>query len=109
MTIKIIDTTFDAITLYRKANTLEQRELAGYIIKAGEICNPIMGGAFNVLRAIQHCMEVNEIYRLYPLVDSETEKKILHVAQMALDGQFDRFAISERERQTIIKALCEPM
>lgn len=109
MTIKIIDTTFDALTLYRKANTPEQKALAGYIIKAGETCNPILGGAFKALRDIQHCMEVSEIYRLYSLVDPTTEKEIIHVAQMALDGNFDRFAISERERQTTIKALCEPM
>ena len=109
MTIKIIDTTFQTIDLYRKVRTPEQKALAGYIIKAGETYNPILGGAFKALRDIQYCMEVNEIYRLYPLVDSATEKKILHVVQMALDGQFDRFAISERERQTTIKALCEPM
>lgn len=109
MTIKIIDITYPTIELYKKANTMEQRGLAGYIIKAGETYNPVLGGAFKVLRDIQYCMSVSEIYRLYPLVDSTTEKKILHIAQMALDGQFDRFAISERERQTTIKALCEPM
>lgn len=109
MTIKIIDTTFETLTLYRKANTPEQKALAGYIIKAGETCSPILGGAFKVLRDIQHCMDVNEIYRLYSLVDSTTEKEIIHIAQMALDGQFNRFAITERERQATIKALCEPI
>lgn len=108
MTIKITETTYDALTLYRKANTDSQRALAGYIIKSGKINDPIFGGAFDLLRCIERCNETGEIYELYSLVDPETKKKIKHVAQIAIDGKFDKFMISERECQHTIKCLCEP-
>ncbi len=109
MTIKINDVTYETITLYRKANTPAQRALVGYMVKAGMACNPIFGGAFKLLRDIERCMDTEEIYELYSLVDSETKKKIIHIAQLALDGKLDRFAISERERNETLKNLCQPL
>jgi hypothetical protein len=100
---------YEPVTLYRKANTPAQRALVGYIIKAGLVDDPIFGGAFSVLRGIEKCMQNEEIYELYNCVDNETKRKILHVAQLALDGKFDRFAISERERNDILKNLCQPI
>lgn len=108
MTIKIYDTALDTITLYRKANTPAQRAIAGYIIKSGKVNDPIFGGAFTLLRAIEHCNTIGEIYKLYSLVDSQTERQIIHVAQLALDEKFDKFMVSERERNDTIKYLCEP-
>lgn len=108
MTIKIYDTVFEPMVLYRKANTSNQRALVGYMTKAGMMNDPIFGGAFKVLKDIERCMSNEEIYKLYSCVDSETEQKIIHVAQLALDGKFDRFAISERERNEILKNLCQP-
>ena len=109
MTIKIYDVIYEPITLYRKANTQAQRALVGYIIKAGFVDDPIFGGAFNVLRGVERCMQNEEIYELYNCVDNETKKRILHIVQLALDGKFDRFAISERERNDILKNLCQPI
>lgn len=109
MTIKIYDTVYEPILLYRKANTPAQRALVGYITKAGLVSDPILGGAFNVLRSIEWCMQNEEVYELYSIVDSETKKKILHVVQIALDGKFDRFAVSEREINNILKNLCQPI
>lgn len=107
-TIKIYDVVYDTTTLYKKANTDAQRALMGYIIKAGKANDPVFGGAFSLLRNIERCNHNGEIYRLYPMVDEQTEKKIIHVAQMAMDGQFDKFAINETERTRTLKYLCEP-
>ena len=109
MTIKVYDVIYEPTALYRKANTPSQRALVGYIIKAGMMNDPIFGGAFMVLHAIERCMQNEEIYELYNCVESETKKKILHIAQLALDGKFDRFAISEKERNAILKNLCQPI
>ena len=109
MTIKIYDTMYEPIALYRKANTPAQRALTGYMIKAGMINDPIFGGAFMVLRGIERCIQNEEIYELYNCVDNETKRKILYIVQLALDGKFDRFSISERERNEILRDLCQPV
>lgn len=108
MTIKIYDTIYDPIVLYKKANTSAQRALVGYITKAGYMQDPIFGGAFKLLKEIERCMNNEEIYELHSCVDEETKRKIVHLAQIALDGKFDRFAISEREKNEIVKNLCQP-
>lgn len=108
MTIKIYDIVYDAVSIYKKANTPAQRALIGYIIKSGKTSDPIFGGALALLHSIEHCNKNGEIYRLYPIVDRETEKKIIHVAQLAMDGKLNKFTINERERQEIIKHLCQP-
>lgn len=108
MIIKVYDVIYEPILLYRKANTPSQRALVGYIIKSGKVYDPIFGGAFSLLRGIEHCNANDEIYELYSVVDADTKKKIMHVAQLALDGKLDKFAISDRERQDTIKYLCQP-
>ena len=109
MTIKIYDAVYEPTILYRKANTLAQRALVGYVTKAGYVNDPIFGGAFDVLHRIERCNQNDEIYELYSCVDAETKKKILFVVQLAMDGKFDRFAISERERNEILRNLCQPI
>ena len=109
MTIKIYDTIFDPIILYRKANTPAQRALVGYITKAGYANDAIFGGAFKLLRDIERCVNNEEIYELYSCVDNETKKKIIYITQLAMDGKFDRFTISERERNEILRNLCQPV
>jgi len=108
VTIKIYDAIYDTTTLYKKANTDAQRALIGYIIKAGKIHDPIFGGAFALLKNIERCYSTGEIYKLYPVVDEATEKKITHVTQLALDGKLDKFSINETERSRTLKYLCEP-
>ena len=109
MTIKVYGTIYEPTALYREAKTPAQRALVGYIIKAGHINDTIFGGALMVLHAIERCMQKKEIYELCNCVDNETKKKILHIAQLALDGKFDRFVISEKERNEILKNLCQPI
>ena len=108
MIIKVHDVVYEPTMLYRKANTPNQRALVGYITKAGMVNDTIFGGAFSVLRNIERCIQNDEIYELHSYVDKETKKKILYIVQLAMDGKFDRFAISERERNEILKNLCQP-
>ena len=109
MTIKIYDAVYEPTILYRRASTSAQRALVGYMIKAGLASDPVLGGAFNVLKGIETCMQNKEIYTLYSFVDNETKKKILHIVQIALDGKLDRFAITDKERITILNQLCQPI
>lgn len=105
-TIKVEATIYDDMRiLYKSAKTLAQRALLGYMAKAGMATDSIFGGAFKVLRSIEWCMEGNVIYSLYPMEDTVTHKKIIHVAQLALDGEFDSFAFSAREIENIIKCM----
>lgn len=109
MTIKIEDVSYDTISLYKRASTPAQRALVGYMTKSGKADDPILGGAFNLLRGIERCNANYEIYELYSLVDNDTKKKIKYVTQLALDGKLDKFAISERECKDLVKYLCEAM
>ena len=104
-TIKVMATIVDIRMLYKKANTPAQRALLGYMTKTGVVTDPIFGGAFNLLHSVEWCMEGNVIYSIYPLEDSSTTKKIVHVAQLALDGEFDSFSIKAREIENIIKCM----
>lgn len=104
-TIKVIASTADVHTLYKKARTSAQRALLGYMAKTGVITNPIYCGAFNVLRSIEWCVDGNEIYTLYPIEDSVTVFKIIDIAQSALDGNYDSFAFSTREVDNIIRCM----
>ena len=106
-TIKLYDTTYDIMTLYRKAKTPAQRARAGYIVKAGQIHNTIFGGAFCFLCNVEKCMNTEEIYEIYSFVDDTTKKQIVHIAQLAIDGELDKFAMSEREIRETIKNLCQ--
>lgn len=104
-TIKVIATTTDVHTLYKRARTSAQRALLGYMAKTGSIINPIFCGAFNVLRSIEWCMDGEEIYTLYPIEDSATVAKIIDIAQSALDGNFNSFSFSAREVDNIIRCM----
>ena len=106
-TIKLYDTTYDIMTLYRKAKTPAQRALAGYIVKAGQIHNTIFGGAFCFLCNVEKCMSTEEIYEIYSLVDDFTKKQIIHIVQLAIDGELDKFIMSEREIKDTLRYLCE--
>lgn len=108
-TIKLYDTTYDVLTLYRKAKTPAQRALAGYIVKSGQIHNPLFGGAFHFLREVERCMNTEEIYEIYSYVDEITKRQIVHLAQIAIDGELDKFSMSEKEITNTIRNLCEHM
>ena len=109
MTIKVDHHTYNTLTLYKQACTENQRALAGYIIRSGKTNDPILGGAFHVLKKIERCHEDGVIYDLYNLLSTEEKRKIVNYAQMALDGDFDQFMIPETERRNMIKHLSEPV
>ena len=108
MTIKINHHTFETLTLYKRASTDAQKALAGYIIKSGKVNDPILGGAFHVLCKIERCNEEGEIYELYNLLSATEKRKVLDYVQMAMDGEFDQFMVSETERRNMMKCLAEP-
>lgn len=107
--IKLDTHNYDTLTLLRKTDTrsVAQRSLCGYMIMAGISHNPIYGGAFHVLRNIEKAMADEQIYNFISLVSVQDQKAILEIAQKALDGDFDKFAMTEREIAINIKRLCE--
>jgi hypothetical protein len=109
MTIKINHHVFDTITLYKRSNTYAQRALAGYIIHSGKTNDPVLGGAFHVLCAIERCNETGEIYELFNLLNGKEKREILDKVQAALDGKFDKYMFNESTRKSMIKNLSEPM
>ena len=104
-TIKVMATMPDIRILYKRAKTPAQRALLGYMTKTGVVTDSIFGGAFNLLRSIEWCVDGDEIYTLYPMEDSNTTKKIIHIAQLALDGEFDSFSIKAKEIENIIRCM----
>ena len=104
-TIKVVTAKNDIHTLYKKARTPAQRALLGFMVKTGAVSNSILGGAFNVLRNIEWCMDEREVYRLYPVEDSNTVSKIIDTVQSALDGDYNSFAFSTKEIDNIIKCM----
>lgn len=107
--IKLDIKTYDTLTLLRKTDTksVAQRGLCGYMIMAGISHNPIYGGAFHVLGNIEKAVEDEQIYNFIPYVSVAEQKAILAIAQKALDGDYDKFAMSERAINNNIKSLCE--
>lgn len=109
MTIKINHHTFETFTLYKQASTEAQRALAGYIIRSGKTSDPILGGAFHVLKKIERCNEEGEVYELYNLLTTEEKRKVIDYVQMALDGELDPYMFNEAERKNMIKHLATPV
>ena len=109
MTIKVNTHRFDTLTLYRKSTTEAQRALAGYMIRSGKANDALLGGAFHVLRLIEHCNEEGTVYELYNLVSNEEKRRIIEYVQMAMDGDFDAFMFDEKERKNMMKCLSEPI
>lgn len=107
MTIKVIETIVDVRFLYKEAVSPNQKALVGYMIKSGNTLNPIFGGAFNILRGIEKANRTHQIYNLYYITDNETAKKIIYIAQMAMDKKFEGFAFTDKEYKEIPKMLCE--
>lgn len=105
--VKLYDTVHPIRDLYRKANTPAKRALVGYITKAGETSNAIFGGAFQLLCDVERCMDKGDIYMIHNYVDREIAMQIAHIAQMALDGKFDAFALRKAEIDAIVKAISE--
>lgn len=103
--IKIIEQHYELKAMYRHANELSERALLGYILKAGLTNDVIYGAAFAVLKSVNRC---TGLYKLVSYCDSkENEKKILWISELALDGEFDDFALSRSEIDRTLKRLNE--
>lgn len=103
--IKVTETKYDLKSMYRKATNLSERALLGYMLKAGLTNDVIFGGAFAVLCAVERC---TGLYKLLPYCDSrESEKQILYIVECAMDGEWDDFAISQKEINHSLRRLSE--
>ena len=95
--MKYITVSAEKITLkkmYQMANTLPERALLGFILKAGLTEDPIFCNAFRILHSVHKC---SGIYNLIPACDVITYGKILHVVELAMKGEWDDLAISRGE------------
>lgn len=104
-TIYINETGWDLHLLYRNAiRTKARRGLFGYMLRTGRVDNLIFGGAFQLIMELEPVWG-KEAYHL----KSETShaREIIAVAEVALAGGFDKFALSKREMKNTIRALDE--
>lgn len=97
--IKVQEMQHDIRVLYAKANTKSQRALLGYMLKLGYTREPTFGGAFSLLCAIEGYAG---IYYLIPNTDPKVVDEIIYIAEAAMAGLWDRFALSEREIDDIL-------
>ena len=100
--IKVRQMYYEAITLYKKANTKTQRSLLGYMIKCGYAKDPIYGGAFRLVRDIE---SYAGIYHLETEENPKTAMEIINIAEAAMLGMWDDLAFSEKEITNILRQL----
>ena len=105
--IKVYDVIYDIDILYKEAKTNAQRALFGFMLKTGVVNNATFGGAFRVLKIIEKCNGNKEIYKLIcgDTCDYDEERKIYTIVEAALHGEFNCFALSEKEISTTVKHL----
>lgn len=89
---------YEPETLYKKANTKNQRALLGYMAKGGFIRDPIYGGAFRLLREIE---KHAGIYIVQTEEKPNIAMEIIKIAESTMLGMWDDFAFSEREIKSI--------
>lgn len=103
--IKVMEIKYDIRTMYKKADALPERALLGLILKAGLTNDPIFGGAFAIVHAVGRC---KGLYKLLPYCDSkENERKILYIAEQALNGEWDDLALSKKDIAYNLKRLVD--
>ena len=96
--IKVKRVYCEPLSLYQKAQTKSQRALLGYMAKCGYLRDPIYGGAFKLVKAIEGYAGV---YVLETEEDARTTMEIINIAEDVMLGKWDDFAFSEREINTI--------
>ena len=99
-TIIVTEGAWSLRTLYLSANTPSKRALVGYMLKTRRADDMVYGGALYLLRDIETC---KGIYYLKPECEMHKAKQIIHITEMALAGQYNRFALSKREIRKILK------
>lgn len=101
--IQIIEGAWCLEALYKEANTPAKRALVGYMLKTCKADNTLYGGALYLLRDIESCK--GNIYCLEPCMNADKAKKIIHIAEMSLEGKYKRFTLSKREIRKMLKHL----
>jgi hypothetical protein len=99
--VKICESYMEPISLYRKANAKSKSQMAllGYMRTNGYLRDPIYGGAFRLLHTMEKYAGIN-----IPIIKTESDKQIVAVAENAMLGLFDNFAMTEVEvRKEIAK------
>ena len=100
--IKVKKVYCDPQSIYQKAQTRSQRAILGYMAKGGYLRDPIYGGAFKLIKAIESYAGV---YVLETDEDAKTTMEIINIAEDAMLGKWDDLAFSEREINTILMQL----
>lgn len=92
--IKICESYWEPISLYRKVNVKSKSQMAllGYMKTDGYLRDPVYGGAFRLLHTMEKYAGIS-----IPLVKTETDKKIVEIAENAMLGLWDDFIIPETE------------
>lgn len=105
--IKVYDTIYDIDLLYKETKTKAQRALFGFMLKTGVVNNATFCGAFRILKVIEHQNANKKIYKLIcdKSCTQAEERKIYTIAECALRGDLDGFAISKREISTTLKRM----
>lgn len=92
--IKVCETYYEPISLYRKVNTQSKSQMAllGYMRTDGYLRDPVYGGAFRLLRAMEKYAGIN-----IPIIKTKTDQEIVDIAEKAMLGRWDEFAITESD------------
>lgn len=92
--IKVIETYYEPISLYRKANVKSKSQMAllGYMRTDGYLRDPIYGGAFRLLQAMEKYAGIN-----IPIIKTKVDQEIVDVVEKAMLGRWDAFAMTETE------------
>ena len=94
--IEIRNVYWEPLALYQKANTksLAQLALLGYMATDGHLRDPIYGGAFTLLSEFE---SHSGIPIITTKVDDDTTTQIHKIANDAILGVYDEFALTPRE------------
>jgi len=92
--VKVCETYYEPISLYRKVNAKSKSQMAllGYMRTDGYLRDPIYGGAFRLLQAMERYAGIS-----IPMVKGKADKEIVDIVEKAMLGRWDAYALSETE------------
>jgi hypothetical protein len=100
--IKLCESYWQPISLYRKANTKSKSQMAllGYMRTDGYLRDPVYGGAFRLLHTMEKYAGIN-----IPVIKTETDKEIVDIVEKAMLGMWDEYAMTETEINREVRKL----
>ncbi len=100
--IKICESYWEPISLYRKVNVKSKSQMAllGYMHTNGYLRDPIYGGAFRLLHTMEKYAGIS-----IPIIKTETDKEIVNIVEKAMLGRWDAFVMTETETRKEIAKL----